>query len=94
MIHSKSIFHSLDGWKCAHSDHAAKVRAKWVTIAPLSGKQGILAHFDPFRTPLAYLAPIIGDVTTPMSYTRVHTLYVHLLAALACLADLSCRRAS
>ena len=94
MIHSKSICHSLNGWTCAHSGHAANVGKKCVTIAPTSGKQGILAHFHPFRTPLAYPAPIIGDVTTPMSYSRVHTLYLHLLAALVWLADLSCRRAS
>jgi hypothetical protein len=48
MIHSKSICHSLDGWKGAHSGHEAKVRAKWVAIAPMSGKQGILAHFHLF----------------------------------------------
>ena len=63
-------------------------------LPQISVKQGILAHFHPFRTPSAYPAPIIGDVTTPMSYSRVQTLYVHLLAALVWLAELSCRRAS
>jgi hypothetical protein len=91
MIHSKGIFHSLDGWKCAHSGHAAKVRAKWVTIAPISGKQGILALYHPLWSPLAYLAPTTGIVATPMSCNRVHTPYVHLLATFAWFADLCCR---
>ena len=58
------------------------------------GENGILAVVHTFFRAQAYLALATSALATPLSCSRVHTPYVHLLATFARFADLSCSRGS